>query len=91
MNRSVLVRDALCRVVDQDELEAAARRERFEAFRRGMEADEERLRAMLSRNDQGGGSEPGCLNGLATGESATLRQALAAELAAPRSQTPAAS
>ena len=91
ISRSVLVRDALSGVVDQDVLEGAGQRERFEAVRRGMNADEDRLRAMLIQNDQEVGSEPRWLKGVATGESATLRQARADELAASLSQTPAAS
>jgi len=51
VSRSVLVRDALMLVVDQDVLEKAAQRERPESFRRGMKADGDRLRAMLSQND----------------------------------------
>jgi predicted transcriptional regulator len=47
ISRSVLVRDALIRVVDRSVLEEAAERERLEAFRRGMEADAARLRAVL--------------------------------------------
>ena len=91
VSRSVLVRDALTGVVDQDVLEETARRERFEASRRGIKADEDQLRAMLSQNDQEGGSEPRWLKGLATSESATPQQALGDDLAASLFQTPAAS
>ena len=56
-----------------------------------MKADEDRLPAMLSQNDQEDGSEPRSLKGLATGASATLRQALADDLVAALGETPAAS
>lgn len=87
----MLVRDALVRVVDPDVLEEAARRERFEAIQRGVKADEDRLRAMISGNDHDGGSEPLWLKSLATRGSATLRQAPTDEPAASPSQTPAVS
>ena len=61
VSRSVLLRYALTQVVDRHVLEDAARRTRLEAFRRGMEADEERLRAVFVATDHERTSELGCL------------------------------
>jgi hypothetical protein len=47
VNRSVLVREALLRVVDPGVLKEATRRERLRALQRTVAVDEERLRAAL--------------------------------------------